>query len=206
MRTRFALLPIVLALVLIGPATAFAAGPDRPFSASAVKPLELSCTDIVEVPVACSPASIECGIPCGMTEMCGQDPCLCGATDEFGACACNGRKTVCPTFTLDDDGGCVALVDFAGKQWLVPKSEGSADVVVRASLPHHVDAVTTVHVDVKPFGVLDGVKVAIALVVIAAVIAGIVFGARALVRIIGKARTGEGKRNRKEMNDGTEEV
>lgn len=101
------------------------------------------------VTATCDPASIEAGISCGMDWMCGLRPCLCGAADEWGGCACNGTETVCPdvTFTSSDE-GIVRVVQFAGKTWLVPVGEGTATVTCSAALRYHEDAQAAVEVTV----------------------------------------------------------
>ncbi|MCH4184850.1 MAG: hypothetical protein LKF61_05120, partial [Eggerthellaceae bacterium] len=61
-------------------------------SLDAPEHIDLACIDMIALPVNTDPDSIQTGVPCGMLEMCGQDPCLCGSVDSYGACACNGLQ------------------------------------------------------------------------------------------------------------------
>lgn len=134
--------------------------------------IALSRVDVVELPVQTTPGSIVTGIPCGMLEMCGQDPCLCGAVDEWGACACNGRETTYPTFALTcDTEGVVGLVQAFGRTYLVALGTGATDAVVTAELAHHEPATLDVHVEVAPFAPLDALKLAGALVALVVAVA-----------------------------------
>jgi hypothetical protein len=100
-----------------------------------------------------SPSSIQAGRDCGMPEMCGLDPCLCGIPDEYGACACNGTAATAPTLSVvSEDTGVVRAVRLGQDYWLVPWGSGSATLSVDAGLPHHGGATAEVEVDVAvPF-------------------------------------------------------
>ena len=142
----------------------------------------------LELPATCDPETIEVGIPCGMLEMCGQDPCLCGAVDEYGACACNGTEWVTPTFTVEfEDEGIATTVEAFGKTYLVPLASGTVDAVVTAELPHHQPSQAHVQVHVKGMTFIDIAKVAGALALVAAVAAGLFFGIRGLARAMRRA-------------------
>ena len=146
--------------------------------------LHLSRIDIASVSLETNPASITTGIPCGMTDMCGQDPCLCGAVDEYGACACNGTEETFPSFTLvESDVNNVCIVELFGKAYFVPISAGEADVRVSVSLPHYETTETTMHVVVEPLGVFDVAKVAGVLLACAVLVWLVVRGVRAAVKM-----------------------
>ena len=178
--------------------------------------MSLAAVDVAPLPIECTPASIETGIPCGMTEMCGQDPCLCGAVDDWGACACNGTRTTRPSWALSlggDAGDTVHLVDFAGRTWVVSLGLGgtSADGVLSASLVHYEGASMRVHVDVAPFGVLDLLKVVAALLAVFFVFFALGAGARAFAGWLGgkaanrrgRARKGKPRRDGSPGKDGS---
>lgn len=149
--------------------------------------IELARVDAVALPARTDPASIETGIPCGMLEMCGQDPCLCGSVDQWGACACNGTHDTRPVYTMScDDEGIVAVVDLFGTSYLVALGTGETDAVLRAELPHHDAGEAQVHVEVAPFGPLDAAKLLGALALALGVLAGLAAGVRAAVRGIGR--------------------
>ena len=149
--------------------------------------IDLDRIGFLEVPAQTDPETIEVGIPCGMLEMCGQDPCLCGAVDDYGACACNGKEWITPTYTVDfAEEGIATTVDFGGTTYLVPLSTGQVDVVIHASLPHCRESSVHATVFVHGFTVTDFLKVLGALAVVAAVVAGVFFGVRAIVRTVRK--------------------
>lgn len=149
--------------------------------------IDLERIGFLEVPAQTDPATIEVGIPCGMLEMCGQDPCLCGAVDDYGACACNGKEWITPTYTVDfAEEGIATTVDFNGTTYLVPLSTGQVDVVIHAALPHYRESAVHATVFVHGFTVTDFLKILGALAVVAAVIAGVFFGVRAVVRTVRK--------------------
>lgn len=139
----------------------------------------------LELPATCNPDTIEVGIPCGMLEMCGQDPCLCGAVDDYGACACNGKEWVTPTFTVTfEEEGIATTCEAFGKTYLVPLHEGTVNATVHAELPHHQPSEAYVQIHVKGWTFFDVMKVIGAILLVAAVVAGLFFGIRALVRCI----------------------
>lgn len=177
----------VLAVLLVvgAPVGALAADrPESPLEVAGPDSIQLARIDIIPLPVQTTPLSIETGIPCGMEEMCGLDPCLCGAVDQWGACACNGTEETHPTLSfLPDREGIVGSVEFFDTTYLIALGEGSTDATVRAELPHHEVAETSMRVDVAPFGFADLLKVMGALLVVAGVCAAVFFGARALIRV-----------------------
>lgn len=179
-------LAFLLALSGAGAASAAGKADDPlPLSASGAAEVRLARVDIAPVPLETAPSSITTGIPCGMTDMCGQDPCLCGAVDEYGACACNGRKETLPAFALAEGSeGPVRLVALFDKAYLVPVASGEADVRVVASFPHYEPAETTLHVIVEPLAPLDIAKIAGMLVVFAALVLGVFLAARTFCRSV----------------------
>ncbi len=175
-------------LALSGAGAAFAVGKaadPAPLSVSGAAEVRLARVDIAPVPLETAPSSITTGIPCGMTDMCGQDPCLCGAVDEYGACACNGREETLPAFALAEGSeGPVRIVTLFGKAYLVPVASGEADVRVVASFPHYEAAETTLHVIVEPFAPLDVAKIAGILAVFAALVLGVFLAVRTFCRSV----------------------
>lgn len=166
---------------------ALAANGDEPASLeiSGSSKVQLARIDIVELPVQTTPASIHTGIPCGMTEMCGQDPCLCGAVDEWGACACNGVTETRPSFMLACDvEGIVGTFDLFGHTYMVALGTGATDAVVSAGLPHHQTAQMNMSIEVAPFGLLDAGKLMIVLVVAMLVCAIVVLAVRCCVAAV----------------------
>lgn len=148
-----------------------------------VADVDLARVDVAALPVACDPESIQVGVPCGMTEMCGQDPCLCGRVDEYGACACNGTREAKPTYTVEfDTPGVAFAVELFGTTYLVPLGSGETQVTVVASLPHHADSVAAATVRVAGFAPLDAAKLAGLIAGAAAVVAAVAFAVRALAR------------------------
>lgn len=163
----------------------------------------------LELPAQTDPASIEVGIPCGMLDMCGQDPCLCGAVDDYGACACNGKEWVTPDFAVDfAEEGVAATVEAFGKTYLVPLSAGQVDVVVTASLPHHRPSSVHATVFVDGFTVFDLLKIVAVLAVVAAVCAGLFFGVRAVARLVrrlgGRRRSRRAEKEQQAAREATE--
>ena len=150
-RVAAAVLAVALAGALTAPAWGITPrGPitDWEMSVSA-SDVSLSRVDIAALPVQCDPQSIQVGVPCGMTEMCGQDPCLCGRVDEYGACACNGTREASPTYTVEfDTPGVARTVELFGTTYLVPLGEGETQATVTAHLAHHADAAATAMVRV----------------------------------------------------------
>lgn len=186
-RVAAAVLAVALAGALAAPAWGITSrGPitDLEMSVSAAD-VSLSRVDITALPVQCDPQSIQVGVPCGMTEMCGQDPCLCGRVDEYGACACNGTREVSPTYTVEfDTPGVARAVELFGTTYLVPLGAGETQATVTAHLAHHADATVTSTVRVQGFGALDAAKLVGLLACAAALIAAVVFAVRGLVRAV----------------------
>lgn len=161
--------------------------------------LSLARVDVVALPVEVTPASIETGIACGMTEMCGQDPCLCGAVDAWGACACNGTQETFPTFSLAcDTQGVVALISVFDQAYVVSLGSGSTHATLTATLPHYTAAQMDMQIEVAPFGILDALKILVALVVCAGVLIGIVALIKVLVQGV-RRLVNRVKPNRKEV-------
>ncbi len=105
--------------------------------------------------VACLPRAIEVGCDCGMPDMCGLSPCLCGAVDAWGDCACNGTVVEEPALAFESsDESVVRVVEAFGRVWLVPCGAGSAAVTCTASLSHYESASVEFEVAVG-FGVGD---------------------------------------------------
>ncbi len=138
------------------------------------------------VTALCLPESVELGIDCGMEWMCGLAPCLCGAADSWGYCACNGTETIEAVVSWSSsDESVVRVVNFAGHALLVPTGEGEAVVTCTASLPHYADAAFEIVVRV------DAPTLADALVVLLAVI-GIGLVAGFVVVLVRRCRAGKG--------------
>lgn len=180
-----------LCMLGVGGGQAFGASSARepdPLAIECDAEMSLARVDIRALPASTDPASIETGVPCGMTEMCGLDPCLCGATDSWGACACNGRTDTFPTYSIEADvPGVVQLVEVFGTAYVVAVGSGSTDVVVTAELAHHESARAVMHVEVASFGVLDAVKLVCALAAVVLVCALVVLCVRAVVRRVRNA-------------------
>ena len=157
-----------------------------PLKLEAPEQIELSFVDVRQLPFTTSPEYVEVGISCGMEGMCGQDPCLCGSSDAWGACSCNGLEVARPTYALaaadGSDVGFVRIVDAPGGPWLVSAGPGEADVIVTAELAHYAPAATVTHIRVAPFGPFDALKIAALLVCAALLVAGVVMCVRAAVR------------------------
>ncbi len=144
-----------------------------------------------ELGVAVSPASIEVGISCGMPDMCGIDPCLCGTPDAYGACACNGLKTITPSVTYASSRPEVATVEKAfGKVWLVPHGKGKTTVTMTAKLKHYQTASVEVPVEVAGPKAADGLLAGAVLAALVGVVA-LGWGIRKLVSR-GRRRSGRG--------------
>ncbi|WP_417118945.1 hypothetical protein [Olsenella phocaeensis] len=136
--------------------------------------VELDRIDVRPLPVEVAPSSIEVGRSCGMTEMCGLDPCLCGARDQWGACACNGGRTERPSLWVGlEREGVVAVARVGEVPYLVSVGSGSTDAVVVADLAHHGRAEGRVRVSVRPFGPTDALKLAVPTAAVAALAAAV---------------------------------
>lgn len=193
---RRAALAAAVALALCAPAPASAAAADEPDPVlNIVVPsmIDLDRVGYLALPAQTNPESIVVGIPCGMLEMCGQDPCLCGPVDEYGSCACNGTQRVVPHYTVEfAEEGVATAVEWDGVTYLVPLSSGQVDAVVTAELPHYQSRSAHVTVYVAPFGFEDFLKVLGALLALAAVAAALFFGVRALVRLAKRRASAQG--------------
>jgi hypothetical protein len=100
--------------------------------------------------IGCEPAAIQTGLDCGMPEMCGLDPCLCGIPDAYGACACNGTRETTPTIHVSfDTPGVVALARVGKAFWLVPLRLGDVELSVEGTLVHHNSDAATISVHVE---------------------------------------------------------
>jgi hypothetical protein len=98
------------------------------------------------------PAVIETGLDCGMVEMCGIDPCLCGYPDSYGACACNGLEETRVALRVQSDSpATLGVFQIGNAYWLVPLSTGSASVNITASLPHHEGTRIVVFTSINAF-------------------------------------------------------
>lgn len=104
----------------------------------------------VPLDVSTTPESIETGISCGMSDMCGEDPCLCGAADEYGSCACNGLETTIPTVEVTSSSGAVVAVQAGGSWYAVGVMPGQADLTVTTNLKHFEPSTQTVQVSAVP--------------------------------------------------------
>lgn len=102
-----------------------------------------------EIGFAIKPVSIETGIDCGMPDMCGIDPCLCGSADSWGSCSCNGLKKTLPTVKATAADANALNVDVQNGKVLVRGIKpGVSTVTVTASLVHFADVSQVVTVQV----------------------------------------------------------
>lgn len=201
-------LVIVVGVSLLTSAPALAVSRDVPASLeiSGSSTMQLARVDMVELPVQTTPASIQTGIPCGMTEMCGQDPCLCGAVDGWGACACNGLTETRPSFMLTYSvSDIVGTFDLVGHTYVFALGTGTTDAVLYASLPHHETVQMDMHIEVAPFSVLDAGKLVVLLIVVVVLgaivilaVRGCVKAARAGVRRLAQWRQAKAAHGREE--------
>jgi hypothetical protein len=139
--------------------------------------------------LAVSPTTIETGLNCGMTEMCGIDPCLCGYPDSYGACACNGLEKTRVTLAIQSDSpATVGVLRLGDACWLVPLASGDATIRVAASLPHYEGALVVIvaSVDAPVFPLL------IPILIVLAVVGSVVAVVRAWARRATKRKTGDG--------------
>lgn len=191
--TRWALAALLAAGVslLCAPCALALAPEGEPLGLSGPDEVSMAFLDVRELPFATDPASIEVGISCGMKGMCGEDPCLCGSSDAWGRCSCNGLREVRPAFSIaradGADVGFLHVVDAFGKSWLVSCGSGEADAVLTAELEHYAPASVAVNVSAAPFGPLDALKALALVAVLAAVVAAVAFAVRAAVRAVGRA-------------------
>lgn len=147
--------------------------------------VQLAFPSVKSVEVSCTPASIEVGISCGMEDMCGLDPCLCGASDAFGCCACNGFEERAPEIAIASSNVSCAWPVHVGQRWyVVSLLPGQADLRVTGSLEHYdgCDAVYRAEVGMaSPAGML-------VLVVLVAFVVGVV--ALVVRAVVGRAGRG----------------
>lgn len=147
------------------------AGAGGAIEAARFCPLELLAT--------ADPDGADVGISCGMDWMCGLDPCLCGSSDAWGSCSCNGMQHVEPSFSyVSFDESVVRVAEAFGRTWLVPVGKGEAALEVSAAMAHHEDAVATVTVRVGALVAPDAMIVGIALMACAAAALVIVLAVR----------------------------
>ncbi|MCH4220537.1 MAG: hypothetical protein LKF76_01185 [Eggerthellaceae bacterium] len=150
-------------------------------SLDAPEHIDLACIDMIALPVNTDPDSIQTGVPCGMLEMCGQDPCLCGSVDSYGACACNGLQTTKPDIkAVSDDQSLVHIVQVFGKPYVLVTGTGSTTIHVDASLIHYNSASCDIQVQTAAFSPFDMAKILVALGVLAVA----VFLAITLIRLV----------------------
>lgn len=158
---------------------------ERTASADGTQALAVTRISPMLLSVSCEPASIDAGVDCGMVDMCGIYPCLCGSADAWGGCSCNGLAAEEPqlTFTSSDE-SVVRVVNAFGRTWLVPVHAGTATLSVTATLEYYDDATAEFTLDVGGLCAADGLF-ALAAVLALALCALIVF---ALVRLVGAVR------------------
>lgn len=126
----------------------------------------------MELSFATDPSSIEAGIDCGMTDMCGIEPCLCGSADAWGGCSCNGLEVLEPSVScISSDEEVVRVGQVFGKTWLIPVGSGSAVLSCSASLKYFDGTTQDVPVEVHGLVAADAVLGAIALLAGAVVVA-----------------------------------
>ena len=139
--------------------------------------------------IATTPSSISTGIECHMDEVCGYDPCTCGKPDAWGHCACGGFSDVAPAVSISSsDPGVAQVVQALGRTWIVPVSAGTTTVTITAELVHYRTATYAFTVDVLPFGALDALLIAAAIVLVAIVACSLVLAVRLCVRAVRRAR------------------
>lgn len=137
---------IILLFIFSGKAEA-----DAPLSFVAPRVVTVSAGLSQTVTLQSSPHSAALGIACGMSDMCGMDPCTCGNPDQWGHCACNGTKQTPVSYkAVVRDSSVTKVTVSNGKLKINGLSAGSTKVTVTAHLEHYTDAVQTVTVTVKP--------------------------------------------------------
>ena len=147
------------------------------------------------VSASTNPASIEVGIDCGMVDMCGIEPCLCGSADAWGGCSCNGLQTLEPTISYASSDESVVRVEQAwGRTWLVPVGPGTATLSCTASLKYFEDTTLQVAVEVGALTAADGALAGTALAALAVIVLA-VWGIVRLVARKGAARVVKGERS-----------
>ena len=204
----------VAAALLVAPQAAWAEGfvPDVPDAPMSIKAAELSALgdaavaapdgtiDLamlvpMDLRVECDPASVSVGVDCGMPEMCGIDPCLCGSADSWGACSCNGYQECYPGIecTSSNTDAVVVEGDGTGVR-LRSVGPGTSTVSVKASMPHHEEAVAQFVVNAGVMRGADfaavGIGVAAVALVACIVVAAVLLARKARVRRAAKAPKG----------------
>lgn len=102
-----------------------------------------------EMTVDTDPATAELGVSCGMDWMCGLDPCLCGSSDRWGSCSCNGLEERAPEVACTSSDESVLRVEAeSGRIRLVPVGDGEAVLSLEASMSHHTPTSAEVQVRV----------------------------------------------------------
>lgn len=97
----------------------------------------------------CNPAGIDAGDDCGMDWMCGIEPCLCGSSDAWGGCSCDGYVHITPDVSFSSsDESVVRVVQWNGSWWLVPVGSGQATITCTASLKYYDTTQASVSVNV----------------------------------------------------------
>lgn len=137
----------------------------------------------------CNPESIDAGVDCGMSWMCGIEPCLCGSADAWGGCSCNGMQTLYPSVRYESDDESVLRVveGLHGEVWLIPVGRGAATLVCTASLKNYEDTAVSYTVEVGEIGAVDAAFVGLA-VLAAALVGGVCVAFAQLARAIGRWR------------------
>ena len=146
--------------------------------------LSMGSFDVAYLPLEIDPSSAQAGISCNMDGMCGLDPCLCGEMDEWGYCACNGYETVYPTCQAQSSSPRLFAFVVKGGLLLVSLGSEEASVELSAQMLRYDDATWTTLVQVEPFGIADILRIVGVLVLVGALISGIVFCVRKLVRVV----------------------
>ncbi len=155
--------------------------------------------------IATTPTSISTGIECHMDEVCGFDPCTCGKPDAWGHCACGGFRDTVPTVTIaSSDPNVVQVVQAFGQTWIMPVAPGTATVQITAELVHYQSASYAFNVEVAPFGALDVLLIAAAILLAAGILTGLFFLVRLAVRVT-RSRLAERRRWRERGEELKEE-
>ncbi len=155
--------------------SAYAASTDVPEELSvSIADTSLGFAGVAVCNATVSPSTIEVGIDCGMADMCGLDPCLCGAVDAWGACACNGTTNLEPecSYELLGNGG-VWTLPFGDGVLLIAKpfTFSSCDSVLSctASLKNYEDVTVSAAVERGVFSAVDAVCIGLICIGVAVV-------------------------------------
>lgn len=147
-----------------------------------------------EMTVATDPATAEFGVSCGMDWMCGLDPCLCGSSDTWGSCSCNGLEERAPEVACASSDESVLRVEVRdGRIRLVPVGDGEAVLSLEASMDHHTPASAEVRVHVGGMEAAEWAWAASAAVAIAAAGACAALVARQVRKRAAAASAADGK-------------